>query len=110
MMTNCRNLAPDHEAFCAKHRDRRERKLEDIPADELLVRLAVANEVIAEQLEIRKHLEADASRYRWLRDHSCPPHNFYIGVPDEFHGIRYSPSEVDAYIDAAITKQKMGDD
>ena len=43
----------------------------------------------------------DAARYRWLRDHSVPPHNFYISVPDEFHGVKYSPDEVDAYIDAA---------
>ena len=47
----------------------------------------------------------DAERYRWLRDASVPPHNFYIGVPDEFHGVRYLPSEVDAYIDAAIAAQ-----
>lgn len=46
-------------------------------------------------------VEADAARYRWLRDHSCPPHNFYISVPDEFHGVRYASIEVDAYIDAA---------
>jgi hypothetical protein len=44
----------------------------------------------------------DASRYRWLRDHSCPPHNFYVSVPDEFHGVRYAPVDVDAYIDEAI--------
>lgn len=43
----------------------------------------------------------DAARYRWLRDHSVPPHNFYISVPDEFHGVKYGPDEVDAYIDAA---------
>ena len=43
----------------------------------------------------------DAARYHWLRDHSCPPHNFYISVPDEFHGVRYSSAEVDAYIDEA---------
>lgn len=45
--------------------------------------------------------EADVARYQWLRDNSCPPHNFYISVPDEFHGICYSPQEVDAYIDEA---------
>lgn len=44
---------------------------------------------------------SDAARYRWLRDHSVPPHNFYISVPDEFHGVKYGPDEVDAYIDAA---------
>lgn len=52
--------------------------------------------------------QADAARYRWLRDHSCPPHNFYISVPDEFHGVHYTPSEVDEYIDAAIAKQESG--
>lgn len=46
--------------------------------------------------------EVDAVRYRWLRDKSCPPHQFYISVPDEFDGVRFSPHEVDAYIDAAI--------
>ncbi|WP_240338948.1 hypothetical protein [Novosphingobium sp. BW1] len=54
-------------------------------------------------------LVEDAGRYRWLRDYSCPPHNFYIGVPDEFQGVRYAPREVDAYIDearAALAKHK----
>lgn len=46
-------------------------------------------------------MREDAARYRWLRDVSCPPHNFYISVPDEFHGVKYGPDEVDAYIDAA---------
>ena len=50
--------------------------------------------------------EADAARYRWLRDHSCPPHNFYISVPDEFHGVQYAPADVDAYIDAALDRLK----
>ncbi|MGQ2942954.1 MAG: hypothetical protein ACT6Q7_03015 [Blastomonas fulva] len=45
---------------------------------------------------------ADAARYRWLRDVSTPPHNFYISVPDEFADERYKPQDVDAYIDAAI--------
>lgn len=44
----------------------------------------------------------DAERYRWLRDVSVPPHNFYLSVPDEFAGVRYTPTEVDAAIDAAI--------
>ena len=48
----------------------------------------------------------DAARYRWLRDVSEPPHNFYISVPDEFHGVRYKPNEVDAYIDAARAAQQ----
>ena len=52
----------------------------------------------------RAALEADAARYRWLRDVSVPPHNFYLSVPDEFAAIRYQPHEVDAYIDAAILK------
>jgi hypothetical protein len=56
-------------------------------------------EVTAEQANQQT---LDARRYRWLRDVSVPPHNFYISVPDEFHGIRYSAPEVDAYIDAAM--------
>jgi hypothetical protein len=47
-------------------------------------------------------LKADAERYRWLRDKSVPPHNFYLSVPIEFDGVRYTPAEVDAAIDAAI--------
>lgn len=62
--------------------------------------------VIAAAMEADK---ADAARYRWLRDHSCPPHNFYISVPDEFHGVRYSPAEVDAYIDDALGRLKAKD-
>ena len=48
-----------------------------------------------------ERLREDAARYRWLRDESCPPHNFYVSVPDEFKGVRYSAHEVDTYIDAA---------
>ncbi|MEJ1933875.1 hypothetical protein WDZ92_27065 [Nostoc sp. NIES-2111] len=44
---------------------------------------------------------ADAARYRWLRDISVPPHNFYLSVPAEFDGVRYAPGEVDDYIDKA---------
>ena len=57
----------------------------------------------ASDAEITRLTEAlrDAERYHWLRDHSCPPHNFYISVPDEFAGQRYAPGDVDAYIDAA---------
>jgi hypothetical protein len=62
--------------------------------------VARADEIIA-MAEENARMRADAARYRWLRDHSCPPHNFYISVPDEFSGVRYGPSEVDAYIDAA---------
>ena len=61
-----------------------------------------AARVIQSAFEDRERkLREDAARYRWLRDASCPPHNFYISVPDEFHGVRYGPDEVDAYIDAA---------
>ena len=49
-------------------------------------------------------LRADAMRYRWLRDVSVPPHNFYLSVPVEFDGVKYARAEVDAYIDAAIAK------
>lgn len=48
-----------------------------------------------------ERLRANAARYEWLRDCSCPPHNFYISVPDEFACTRYTPDEVDTYIDAA---------
>lgn len=44
----------------------------------------------------------DAQRYRWLRDKSVPPHIFYISVPCEYESVKFSPSEVDAYIDSAI--------
>lgn len=53
-------------------------------------------------IERLERAEADARRYRWLRDVSVPPHNFYIAVPDEFQGVRYRPDQVDAYIDAAL--------
>lgn len=48
----------------------------------------------------------DAARYRWLRDVSAPPHNFYLSVPIEFDGIRYTRAEVDAYIDGARSRDK----
>jgi len=44
----------------------------------------------------------DAARYRWLRDHSVPPHNFYLSVPAEFAFVRYTSEDVDAYIDLVI--------
>lgn len=49
-----------------------------------------------------ERLRADAERYQWLRDVSVPPHNFYLSVPVEFDGVRYTRAEVDAGIDAAI--------
>ena len=54
-----------------------------------------------------ERLRGDAARYHWLRDESCPPHNFYVSVPDEFKGVRYSAHEVDTYIDAA--RQALGE-
>jgi hypothetical protein len=51
-----------------------------------------------------ERLRADAERYRWLRDKSVPPHNFYLSVPVEFDGVRYTPAEVDAAIDAALLR------
>ena len=50
----------------------------------------------------------DAARYRWLRDVSVPPHNFYISVPVEFHDERYTPAQVDAAIDQAIESALTG--
>lgn len=50
----------------------------------------------------REEIEAQAARYRWLRDTSVPPHQFYLSVPVEFADERYTPAEVDAAIDAAI--------
>ena len=63
--------------------------------------IARLTEALRKAEEREKALRDDADRYHWLRDHSCPPHNFYISVPDEFAGQRYGPNEVDAYIDAA---------
>jgi hypothetical protein len=61
-------------------------------------------EVVALNAE-RDALRKDAERYRWLRDVSVPPHNFYLSVPIEFDGVKYSPSEVDDAIDAALSKK-----
>ena len=47
-------------------------------------------------------LRKDAERYRWLRDVSVPPHNFYLSVPVEFYEVKYCACDVDAEIDAAI--------
>ena len=69
------------------------RKLADIAAD------AVADLQSDRADSLRDR--GDAARYRWLRDESCPPHNFYVSVPDEFKGVRYSRADVDAYIDEA---------
>lgn len=53
-------------------------------------------------IEERDALRADAERYRWLRDISVPPHNFYLSVPVEFYDVIYKASEVDKCIDEAI--------
>lgn len=60
---------------------------------------------IAVETAPKEVLEAEAARYRWLRDVSVPPHNFYLSVPVEFHGVRYTPAEVDAAIDAAMNRK-----
>ncbi len=57
---------------------------------------------LAASREREARMKQDAERYRWLRDVSVPPHNFYLSVPEEFAGVRYAPTEVDAAIDAAI--------
>lgn len=50
----------------------------------------------------------DAKRYRWLRDISVPPHNFYLSVPEEFKDEKYRPEQVDSAIDAAIAAKEAG--
>lgn len=69
--------------------------------DVALVRRTDAESAIRTLEERVASLEADAERYRWLRDKSVPPHNFYISVPIEFDGVRYTAAEVDAGIDSA---------
>ena len=71
------------------------------PVAELRAEITRLTEALRAAEEREKALRSDAERYHWLRDHSCPPHNFYISVPDEFAGQRYAPDDVDAYIDAA---------
>jgi hypothetical protein len=84
-----------------------------------LIQIGTGNQKTAEKIKsihdavnfeidrLTRELEAakrDAGRYRWLRDKSVPPHNFYVSVPTEFAEERYKPQDVDAYIDAAIAK------
>lgn len=72
--------------------------------DQMGKHIARGNAETAELTRLRAEVDAykaDAERYRWLRDVSEPPHNFYLSVPDEFAGVLYQPGEVDAYIDAA---------
>lgn len=67
-----------------------------------------ALELIDGQAVKIERLRKDAERYRWLRDKSCPPHNFYVSVPVEFDGLRYTSREVDEYIDAARKEADRG--
>lgn len=59
------------------------------------------HEAVQELRAERDAAQRDAERYRWLRDKSVPPHNFYLSVPIEFAEERYTPQQVDAAIDAA---------
>ena len=111
------DAAPDRLVEAAKAMRETARELRDNPgrdcnsvmqaimwekrAEKVEARITALEAELAERDATIARLREDAARYRWLRDHSCPPHNFYISVPDEFHGIRYAPSEVDAYIDEA---------
>jgi hypothetical protein len=61
-----------------------------------------AREILATPIEE----DRDGERYRWLRDVSVPPHNFYLSVPDEYASVKYTPAEVDAAIDLAIATFK----
>lgn len=67
--------------------------------------LELVHEQLDAALERVRKLEKDAARYRWLRDISVPPHNFYLSVPVEFDGVRYTREQVDAAIDAALAKE-----
>jgi hypothetical protein len=61
-----------------------------------------ANAAPAAVPAVPEDVAKNAARYVWLRDASVPPHNFYLSVPVEFDSVKYQPSEVDAYIDAAL--------
>lgn len=50
----------------------------------------------------------DAKRYRWLRDHSVPPHTFYVAVPEEEKHTLFKRTDVDEYIDKAIAAMEKG--
>lgn len=63
---------------------------------------AATNKAMPSLEEVERTMK-DAARYRWLRDVSVPPHNFYLSVPDEFKDDRYTPQQVDAAIDAALS-------
>ncbi|WP_458722424.1 hypothetical protein [Pseudomonas brenneri] len=48
--------------------------------------------------------QADAERYRWLRDSSESIHQFYLSKPIWFSGVKFSKENVDSTIDAAMGK------
>jgi len=73
---------------------------------ELVKAVSVQAAQIAERDAQIDALRADALRYRWLRDDSVPPHNFYLSVPVEFDGVPYTRGEVDAAIDAAMAAKE----
>lgn len=53
-------------------------------------------------------LEADAARYRWLRDHSQSFHTFYLSVPIWMAGVSVNQEKVDRSIDAVIALAQQG--
>jgi hypothetical protein len=55
-----------------------------------------------------KLLEADAARYRWLRDHSQSFHTFYLSVPIWMAGVSVNQEKVDRSIGAAIALSQQG--
>ena len=93
-------------AAANKRADNIARQLSD--AEAMVTQALIDQKIATLQKQCEEHIrradeaERDAARYRWLRDKSVPPHNFYISVPVEFHEVRYSPWEVDAYIDEAM--------
>ena len=79
-----------------------DRHVRDASYDPHAALIVAAVNALPSLIEEVERLRKDAERYRWLRDKSVPPHNFYLSVPIEFDGVRYTPPEVDAAIDAAI--------
>lgn len=67
-----------------------------------LLKKAIPSAELDQVQDYIERLERDALRYKWLRDSSGPPHQFYISVPEEFAGVSFSGEEVDAYIDSAM--------
>lgn len=76
-------------------------QVETLRSDFAALQHAIVGDTGASAIVTVEALRADAKRYRWLRDISVPPHNFYLSVPIEFDGVKYSRAEVDATIDAA---------